>query len=146
MVGTGASLTLKIGFEFQLVVERVRPRSVQRGLREGQGARRSRGQPSSDRLGLGHDPVIGHHPSHEPESLRVGCRQGLAEQGEFGRLRAADQPRQQPGGARIGHESDSPEGQQEARALGRDPDVAGERERGPGAGRDPVDGGDDRLR
>ena len=89
--------------------------------------------------------VARQHALHETELERLGGSDAARRGGELEGTRVADDARQQPGAAAVGHERDVRERHHQHRFLGHVAQVAGQREREARAGRGAVDGGDDRL-
>ena len=146
VIGGRSGLALEVRLQLDLLLEGVLPGELQGPLRQRVGSWRPRRQSLGEGMRRSREIRGGNDPGDEPEPLRVRRGQRLGEERQLGRLRRADEPRQEPRRPRVGDEADAAEGQQERRGVGGDPDVAGERERRARPGGDPVDGRDDRLR
>ena len=86
-----------------------------------------------------------HHAAHEAALQGLLRREHAAREHPFRGARHADEPRQEPRAARLGHDAAAGEDEADARGRGRDADVHRQRHGDPEAHRRPVDGGDHRL-
>ena len=117
---------------------------AQQALREPQPCTRIGGDARGERERFRHQALGGDDARHQAARQRFRRAQGVAGERHFGRLRHADDARQQPGAAVARDQPDLDEALRERRVLRRDADVAHAREVAAGADRRAVDGGDRR--
>jgi hypothetical protein len=72
--------------------------------------------------------VVGHDPVHEAQLERALRREVLGEEADLARAGPADESRQEPGSAALGHDAATREAGEQLRPVAHQPDVAAQRQ------------------